>query len=229
MNILIAIAHQMELEPFKAKFQVEESHNNGHGKIYQLYSNNGDVRLVQTGIGLESAKRSMNLSLQELEGQLTPDVLINFGTCGAIHPDRKIGELVVGEQAVVDQEDSDPLRMDSKWTETLETYLKRHSYHYIKGTIFSTDRAIADKNLRRDLYRQTNAQVVDMECYALAEIAQEHQLPLVSVKYITDNADPFAMKDFMAHVEEATADLSEVMFGFVRQLIEPVRVENTSD
>jgi len=219
MNILIAIAHQLELDPFKAKFQVEETYNNGHGKVFQLVSNNGNVRLVQTGIGLESAKRSLGLTLKNMSDQERPNLILNFGTGGAIHPSRRVGELIVGEKTISDESDGQSLDLDPDWTDRVKTYLEEISFHYISGLIYSTDNAVADTNLRREVYKQTGVEVVDMECYALADVAKTHGLPLISVKYITDNADSFVMKDFLAHVEEAASDLSEVMSGFIRYLM----------
>ncbi|MCF7803850.1 MAG: 5'-methylthioadenosine/S-adenosylhomocysteine nucleosidase [Candidatus Marinimicrobia bacterium] len=219
MNIVIAVAHQLELDPFKAKFSVEESYNNGHGKVYLLETGHSAVRLVRTGIGMENARKSMGNTLKQLsDDDIRPDLLINFGTSGAIHPDRTVEDLVVGTEAA--SNGGDTIALDTIWSDHCIEYLVTLKRPYFRGPIYSTDKAVTDEQQRRTIYRETTAQVVDMECFSLAEVAGEYAIPFISMKYVSDNADEFAIKDFMANLEDATHDLSDLMYGFLEYLQE---------
>jgi len=219
MNIVIAVAHQLELEPFKARFDVEYSYTPGHGKVYLLESAHSAVHLLQTGIGMESARKSIDLTLENISEQgVRPDLLMNFGTCGAIHPERRVGDVVIGTKSVCEQMET--IALDSVWSGYYGEYLRSTDRNYYEGIIYSTDKAVADRDERHRIYRETGAQVVDMECYSLADAATHQKLPLISVKYVSDNADEFVMKDFMANVEDATSEMSELMHGFIEYLQE---------
>ena len=217
MNILCAVAHQLELDPFKAKYSGVEQFNTGFGNLYQLARDGKDLNLIRTGIGLDSADKTLEQALRFLATDgITPDLILNFGTCGAIHPERRVGDLIVGTGVVMDE--MPELRLDEKWRTRFQEYLKFQDKQAIPGIIYSTEKAVADDRTRHRISHETHAQIVEMECYSLAQIAKENNIPLLSVKYISDNADEFLMKDFLANVNEAMTELSDIIVGFIESL-----------
>lgn len=221
MNVCIAVAHQLELAPFLSRFPRYETLQTGHGKLFRLEWDDLILHVIRTGIGLDNARNSL-LAVMESEkksdGGHTPDLLLNFGTCGAIHPERKVGDLVVGTRTTRDYHLNTLRKLDAGWGERFAGYLRKAQIRYVTGAIYSTDRAVASRQVRREIYQRTNAQVVDMESSSLAEVADTESLPFLSVKYVSDNADEFVMKDFLANIEDATAELSLIIYGFVESL-----------
>lgn len=221
MYVCLAVAHQLELKPFLSRFPRFEILQTGHGKLYRLEAGRTEVHAIRTGIGLENARKSllavMESGRQSGVGQM-PDVLLNFGTCGAIHPDRKVGDLVVGTRTTRDYHLNTLRKLDAGWEERFTEYLRQAGIGYATGTIYSTDRAVASRQVRREIYQRTNAQVVDMESSSLAEVAAQESVPFLSVKYVSDNADEFVMKDFLANIKDATVELSQIIYGFVESL-----------
>ena len=221
MNVCIAVAHQLELAPFLSRFPRYETLQTGHGKLFRLEWDDLILHVIRTGIGLDNARNSllavMESGRQSGAGQV-PDLLLNFGTCGAIHPERKVGDLVVGTRTTRDYHLNTLRKLDAGWGERFAGYLRKAKIRYVTGTIYSTDRAVASRQVRREIYQRTNAQVVDMESSSLAEVADTESLPFLSVKYVSDNADEFVMKDFLANIEDATAELSRIIYGFVESL-----------
>jgi len=218
MNIAIAVAHHLELNPFLEKFEEYDSYDTGRGKIYLLQIGKIPIRLVRTGIGMANAQQSL---MHVLESENTPwsgsapDVLVNFGTSGAIHPDRKIGDIVVGTHTVSDESGEAQYDLQSVWSDQLVEYLHTRNIEYAAGTIFSTEKAVTSHEGRRSIYQRTSAQVVDMECAGLAKVAQQQNLPFVSVKYVCDNADEFAIKDFFMNTGEGVRVLTSLIYEFI--------------
>jgi len=218
MNILCVVAHQLELDPFREKFTEAEQFNTGQGSLYRVTNVDYTVNLMRTGIGLERAGESLHRTLQFLVGEESalPDLVINFGTCGAIHPDRTVGDLVIGTSVLA--EDQPQIQLDTTWIKRFREYLQSENNPEIEGIIYSTEKAVADERTRHRIYQETNAQIVEMECYRLAEIASENDIPLLAVKCISDNADEFLMKDFLVNVNEAMSKLSDILSGFIREV-----------
>ncbi len=221
MNITMAVAHHLELNPFLEKFEGYESYNTGRGKIYLLQIGKIPIQLVRTGIGMANARQSLVHALESDQAPWSgksPDVLVNFGTSGAIHPDRKIGDVVIGTHAVSDENGEAICDLRSPWSALFLEYLQTVKAPHTSGTIFSTEKAVTSLDDRHTIYQRTNAQVVDMECAGLAEVAKEQGLPLLSVKYVSDNADEFAIKDFLVNVEVAIRVLTQSIYEFIEFL-----------
>lgn len=220
MNILCAVAHQMELDPFKAKYSDVEQFNTGHGNLYRLNGHAGNLNLIRTGIGLETTRKSLEHALQFLSKDVNgyPDVILNFGTCGAIHPERGVGDVVIGTEVLMEDQPSIPL--NSQWINRFREYLTLREKESVEGIIYTTEKAVADERTRDRIYRETQAQIVEMECYSVALVAEEHDIPLLAVKCISDNADEFLMKDFLANVNETMTELSDIIAGFIDSIVE---------
>lgn len=218
MKITMAVAHHLELNPFLDNFEQYESYNTGRGKIYLFQIGKIPIQLVRTGIGMANARGSLAHVLESKQAPWSgnsPDVLVNFGTAGAIHPDRKIGEVVIGTHSISDEYGEAICDLRSPWSALFVEHLQTLKTHHTSGTIFSTEKAVTSLEDRHTVYERTNAQVVDMECAGLAEVAEEQNLPFLSVKYVSDNADEFAINDFLVNVEEGIRVLTRMIYEFI--------------
>ena len=220
MNILVVGAHKLELEFFKQQYDKISSINFGNGKIERLQDGAVPVYLLQTGIGLEKAEQSLRLSLEYLKNNTQksiPDYVLNFGLCGAIHPEREIGDLIIGTDAISENQVNTIFHFDSSLVADLSANLHSQSVNFVTGRIYSSNKAIADEKTRSKIYEDLDAQVVDMESAAIAQVCQQFEIPCAALKYVSDNADQFVMKDFLAHFEEASALLGNLMHKFITQ------------
>lgn len=220
MSIFVVGAHKLELESFKQHYDKISSMNFGNGKIERLEGSLGSLYLLETGIGLEKAENRLRSALeffQEKAHQASPNFILNFGLCGAIHPEREIGDLVIGTEAISENQVHTIFHFDPNLITDLSAYLKSEAVEFTAGRIFSSNKAISDEKTRGKIYDDMNAQVVDMESAALAQVCQQFEIPCATVKYVSDNADQFVMKDFLAHFEEASALLGDLMYHFIEQ------------
>ncbi|OLQ94553.1 5'-methylthioadenosine/S-adenosylhomocysteine nucleosidase [Vibrio ponticus] len=75
------------------------------------------------------------------------------------------------------------------------------------GTIVSGDQFIADKAKVAYLYKEFNAKAVEMEGAALAQVADQFDIPYVVIRTISDKADGSAALTY-EEMKKATADNS---------------------
>lgn len=125
--------------------------------------------VCQRGMGLEEALEKGGAAV------------ISFGLCGALDPELKIGDLVIGE-AVFDglnRYDCDPA-----WTTALALGLPgaRRGLYWADGEMIATAEA------KLDLLMATGAVAVDMESHLAAKVAADFGVPFAIVRAVSDTA-----------------------------------------
>ena len=148
-----------------------------HGGLKDI---NG-IPIFQVGIGKINAASNLTEILWNEE----PDVVINFGSCGNLKGHKVGGVLQVGE--VINDFDSHGLS---------ENPPIRLSNTGIK--CFTTD-TIYDNTHERytDSYLESikTSNIVDMECYALAQVCKQRGIEFQSYKWVSDNGTPGTWKE----------------------------------
>jgi len=141
---------------------------------------NTKIHLVYSGVG------KINASLATLKAieQHQPKQIINFGTAGKINPSLE-GLLEISKVLQRDM-DAEPLapRGKTPFCDRPSEYLSSGEYVCGSGDSFVT---AADPWLLSQ-----GVDVVDMELFAIAYIANHYQIPWHSYKYITDEANDTA-------------------------------------
>ncbi|MFC5729905.1 MULTISPECIES: nucleosidase [Nocardioides] len=156
-----------------------------------------EIEVLVTGLGKTAAAAVLARHLAT-RPDLAEVVVVNLGTAGALH-DHVEGLFEVG--TVINHDISaDAIRAlgyDPRERLTVgpgETVLA-------SGDVFVTDPVVRAGLAAR-------AQLVDMEGYAVAFVAQEFGLPCRLVKHVSDNADEGAM-DWVSLVDRSARALGE--------------------
>ena len=156
-----------------------------------------------TGIGKVNATYHLMKRLQE-NGH--PDIIINMGTAGSSVFKRE--EVVCINQFVQRDMDASPLGIELFKTPfsgdpvVLEYGIKMDNLPL--GVCGSGDHFEMEHN--SELYN-----VVDMEVYALALVAQREDIPFLCLKYISDGADDNAVSDWNEEVKKASLVLKNIL------------------
>jgi adenosylhomocysteine nucleosidase len=119
------------------------------------------------GIGTVSARVATELAYRHLERRAS--LIISAGLAGAVAPDLKVAAIFRPE-TIVDEAD-------------------RQTIHLPDGDgVLVTVSSIASDS-KRDLAARFSAQAVDMEAYAVGDVARIHKVPFMAVKAISDELD----------------------------------------
>jgi adenosylhomocysteine nucleosidase len=150
-----------------------------HGGLRELHG----LPIFQVGIGkINAASR-----LTEILWNEEPDVVINFGSCGNLK-NHKVGEIIeVGE--VYNNIDVRPF---AEYGCTPESDLCEIKLSNSGIKCFTTDQ-IYD-NTRTDYAQKylemiDKCDIVEMECYALAQVCKERDILFKSYKWVSDDGD----------------------------------------
>tara|TARA_R110002020_G_scaffold9544_5_gene37505 strand:+ start:1687 stop:2265 length:579 start_codon:yes stop_codon:yes gene_type:complete len=169
----------------------------------------GDWETLYTGVGKINATYALSKRLFSSK----PKLVINYGTAGS--RDLDIGDLVdctkflqrdmdktalgfqKGETAF---EDNIPIILD--FTHVEFNPIERH---YVCGT---GDNFV--ENIQSEI---KSIDVFDMEAYALAKVCYMNNLPFISYKYITDNANKEASKNWKDNLADGISVFKHKILG----------------
>jgi adenosylhomocysteine nucleosidase len=161
------------------------------------------VEIVYSGIGKINSALASVKAIQ----QYSPRQIINFGTAGkvnsALHGLLSIGRVIQRDM------DTTPLapRGTTPFCERPSEYLSHGQYLCGSGDSFVTTHDVW-------LHAQ-GVDVVDMELFAIAAVAHVHGIPWSSYKYITDDANEHAGKDWHEKVNHG----QELFLQELKQLL----------
>ncbi|WGX94223.1 nucleosidase [Nocardioides sp. L-11A] len=158
------------------------------------------IDVVVTGIGKTAAATALT---RHLAGQsdLADLVVVNLGTAGALH-DGLDGEHGLYEIGTVLNHDINGDAIRALGYDPRDRLVIGESPTVLAtGDVFVNDPTVRTRLAER-------AQLVDMEGYAVAYVAQEFGVPLRMVKHVSDNADEGAM-EWVALVDRSARVLGE--------------------
>jgi len=115
---------------------------------------------------------------------VSPDVtaIISVGIAGALAPDLKVGDVVVAERVLTENE---AFETDSRWTSRLATQIPDATIGAMLGRGEIADSA----EVKALLHQSTRAVSVDLESHHAARAALTKNLPFAALRVISDRAD----------------------------------------
>jgi adenosylhomocysteine nucleosidase len=166
-----------------------------------------NYKTLYTGVGKVNATYKLTTYLSMHIARAKPKLVINYGTAGS-------RELLVGE--LVDctkftQRDMDVtglgfMKGQTPFENLIPIVL---DYDYVefnpigKKLRCGTGDSFVDNNI--DSY----SDVFDMEAYALAKVCHHYDIPFISFKYITDNANEHSPKDWEDNLGDGIKEFKE--------------------
>tara|TARA_B100000579_G_C22294055_1_gene604039 strand:- start:5 stop:544 length:540 start_codon:yes stop_codon:yes gene_type:complete len=160
-----------------------------------------DFQIHYTGVG----KINAAIKTSEIISRYSPSLVINYGTAGSLN--KKLNGLVEATRFFQRDMDATPLGFkvgQTPFDDIIEIDLGNSGYSCGTGDSFVTQTPI----LRTDL--------VDMEAYAIAKICYLQNIKFKCFKYISDNADNTANKDWVENLSMGKKLFVEKMNNFRR-------------
>ncbi|MGK7909004.1 MAG: 5'-methylthioadenosine/adenosylhomocysteine nucleosidase [Synechococcus sp.] len=88
---------------------------------------------------------------------------------------------------------------------------KNHQPQVYAGIVATGDVFVADRKLSAHIYRQTEADVVEMEGTSVLRVAEDADIPCVLVRTVSDGGDSDEFLDFFAAVASNSAAITEAI------------------
>jgi adenosylhomocysteine nucleosidase len=156
------------------------------------------ILLIQTGIGSE---RAYSIARKIVESEPW-NVVISTGFAGALNSS-PIGSLVIGSEVLLGQSsdvlfDSEPQRIvcHPDWVKTSLNIQWTGPHPLQHGRFVAMDRVLTRASQKQILGKQTGAVAVDMESGAIGQVAQQHKLPFLIIRAISDGVNEDLPVDF---------------------------------
>jgi adenosylhomocysteine nucleosidase len=127
--------------------------------------------------------------------------LASWGLAGALDPALPAGTILVPEELILEGA-TRSLGSTAAWRRRVLGSLTAN-LTVERGALLTSPRALAAVSEKEGAFRRTGAAAVDMESFAVAEVAVEHGLPFLAVRVIVDRAS-----DELPRVLEGVTDRS---------------------
>lgn len=145
-----------------------------------------NIVLVRSGVGKQRAADS---ALQVID-RFQPKVLISTGYAGAVQPELNVGDLVIADSIVEEGDNGDnTFSPDPDWLKRACEVPCPEGTQKIIGGLLTVNAVIHDSAAKKQLGKSYDVQAVEMETSAIARVAVEKGLPLLSIRVISDSMD----------------------------------------
>lgn len=196
-GIIVAMQEELE-EILKIMKEQEEKEIYGisfiSGKI-----ENTKVIVVKSGVGKVNAARTTQILIDKFNVKN----VINVGSAGALNPSLNIGDIVIAEKLI--QHDFDITAFDHakgyitgvgdyiysncelvKKIKDIGNKIKDETYKINTGIIASGDIFCTDIAMKNKIYQKFDAECVEMEGAAIAQVCYLDKIPFVVLRSISD-------------------------------------------
>lgn len=219
MKIGIITAMAGETTPLYQKMGNATGEINVAGVTISKFDIDGnEIFLVRSGVGEIRAA----MTFQLLVDRFDVDVVLNFGFVGSLDNRFDIGDIVLAEKIVhyqfdtsaidnvpagqYDGNDSIYFTADKALIEKVQNEL---SYKLPEVIVASGDKFVASKE-DKEYLRTLGAQICEMECAGLVIASQRNNVPLLSMKVISDKADESADISFAEVVRKGLTHYEQI-------------------
>ncbi|MBZ6002995.1 5'-methylthioadenosine/adenosylhomocysteine nucleosidase [Leuconostoc gelidum subsp. aenigmaticum] len=167
-----------------------------------------EVVLTESGIGKVAAASATTVLIDNFQ----PDLVVNTGSAGALDPDLKIGDEVVGTHVAYSDVDVTVFGYDFGQVPNRPLYYEADEQVVREfaqlaavktGLIVSGDQFVQDEAKQRILTHFPEAVLAEMEAAAVAQVAYQFNTPFIVLRGVSDLANGDSGVVFDDYVVEA--------------------------
>jgi adenosylhomocysteine nucleosidase len=226
MKFGIICAMPEELKELLAELQDRHEVALGDKTYYEGQINAQNVVLVESGIG----KVEAGITTEHLISEFQADIIINSGSAGGIGQGLHVGDVVVSSETAYHDVDAtafdyvygqlpgQPARFpaSNKLADELVKAGQQTGLTVYKGLIVSGDQFVASQTAIEQILRQfPDALSSEMEGAAVGQVANDHQVPYVVVRAMSDTGDENAGISFDEFIIEAGKKSAQMLLALL--------------
>lgn len=167
------------------------------------------------------AKVNAALCTQVMIDNFSPDYIINAGVAGGMNSAVKVCDIVISTEVLPHDLDAHFLadyppycavfEADDTLMNTAEKVCGEFSVNSFRGRIVSGEQFISDSAVKAAIQEKFNPYAVDMESAAVGHACYLNNMPFVSVRCISDNADDEGAMSFDEFEKIAAKRVAEIV------------------
>ena len=186
MNNCIAIfgAVKEEIAGIKQAMNISDHMRLGKTSAWPGKWKKQSIILVRSGVGRQRAE---DATLQVID-HFQPSTLVSIGYAGAVQPELNVGDLVIAD-TIIEEKKKGKYSPDSDWLNRAKDVSCPEGFKAIVGGLLTVDNVIHDSLSKQELGKNYGVQAVEMETSAIAKVAEEKDVPLLSLRVISDRLD----------------------------------------
>lgn len=226
IGIVVAMEEECEaIESIMNNMEIQEIYNLRFivGKIGKK-----ECVLVQSGIGKVNAARTTQVMIDHFK----VEYIMNLGSAGAINEQLDIGDILIGKHVV--QHDFDitafghskgyitgignNIECDKSLITKFEEVIKsmpEKNYKIKLGVVATGDIFCTDVVMKDKIRAKFDADVVDMECAAIAQVTYLNSLPFIVVRSISDTPNGKNASTFDENLKLASKRCANILKEFL--------------
>lgn len=227
VGIIVAMQEELE-EILNIMANIEDKDISGlNFKLGQIGKNK--VVVVKCGVGKVNAARVTQILIDKFEMKS----IINVGAAGALNPFLDIGDIVIGDKLIQHDFDITAFDHDKGYitgvgdyiysdTELVEKFknisikLLDNSYKVTTGVIATGDIFCTDIGMKNKIYSKFDADCVEMEGAAIAQVCYLDKIPFIVIRSISDSPNGKNAMDFDKFVELASKRCAIILNEFFK-------------
>ena len=224
-GIIAAMQEEMQ-EIKKIMTEIEEK------KVYELTFfegkiNGKNVVLVESGVGKVNAARTTQILIDNFK----VEAIINVGSAGCANNELEIGDIVIGKKLVQHDFDitafghpkgfisnvGENVESDSELIRKMEQTISKLQDKEFKikvGTIASGDIFCTEKTMKDKIRTKFNADAIEMEGSAIAQVCKLDNIPFIVIRSISDNPNGKNNITFEKFLETASKRCAQIIEEF---------------
>lgn len=227
VGIVVAMEEEFEAVENRMKnIEVKQIYNLRFtlGKI-----GNKECILVRSGVGKVNSARTTQVMSDNFE----LEYIVNVGSAGSVNDSLNIGDVVIGREVV--QHDFDitafghskgyitgvgnSVKCDEKLVKELNQMLEsgpERNYTIKLGIVATGDIFCEDIAMKNKIRAKFNADVVDMECSAIAQVAYLNGIPFIVIRSVSDTPDGKNASTFDKNLKLASKRCANLLEEFLK-------------
>ena len=229
-RIGIIVAMQEELEEIKEYVEDINEKEIRHITFIEGKVEEKNVVLVQCGIGKVNAA----MVTQALIDSYSIEYIVNIGVAGALNPMLNIGDVVIADKLIQHYFDitafghskgyitgvGDFIQTDENLRNKLEKLNhnnKDNDYKIKLGIIASGDIFCTDIEMKNKIYSKFDADCVEMEGAAIAQVCYLNEIPFVVMRSISDSPNGKNAITFDKFLKIASKRIANLLVEFIKE------------
>lgn len=226
-KIGIIFAMKEELDALKEYLTVTNEYKIFELKFYEGTINNVKCILVESGVGKVNAARTTQILIDNMQ----VDYIFNIGVAGGVDSNLNVLDIVVADKLVQHDFDitafghpkgfisnvGENIESDSELIRKMEQTISKLQDKEFKikvGTIASGDIFCTEKTMKDKIRTKFNADAIEMEGSAIAQVCKLDNIPFIVIRSISDNPNGNNNITFEQFLEKASKRCAQIIEEF---------------